>query len=176
MSARAFDTTWIAPGQPLSADKLKADLDDVQSQLMALQAKATPVMTAWAAYTPTVTEGGTDAGSSATTRAYWRRVGDTLEITLDTTFSSCAHSGQLAWTMPNGDQSDDTKEGPLLGSMLVFNTTVKTGAVTSQGSNKVAVDLPGDPGGGTPCSEIGAGGEVRLSFSTVVKGWTLTGP
>jgi formylglycine-generating enzyme required for sulfatase activity len=40
MIARAFDTTWIAPGQTLSADKLKADLDEVQARLVALEATA----------------------------------------------------------------------------------------------------------------------------------------
>jgi microcystin-dependent protein len=42
MFAGAYDTTWIANGQALSAMKLKADLDEVQVRLQALEAAAIP--------------------------------------------------------------------------------------------------------------------------------------
>lgn len=41
MIAHAFDTSWIAPGQPLSSSQLKADLDETQSRLAALQGQIT---------------------------------------------------------------------------------------------------------------------------------------
>lgn len=37
LAAYAYDTMWIADGQPLSASKLKANLDEVQSRLAALE-------------------------------------------------------------------------------------------------------------------------------------------
>ncbi len=35
--ARAYDTTWITQNQPLSSTKLKADLDEIQARVMALE-------------------------------------------------------------------------------------------------------------------------------------------
>jgi microcystin-dependent protein len=40
--ARAYDTTWIAAQQPLSATKLKSDLDEVQTRLATLEAAQVP--------------------------------------------------------------------------------------------------------------------------------------
>ena len=37
MTARAFDTSWIAPNQPISAASLKADLDEISTRLAALE-------------------------------------------------------------------------------------------------------------------------------------------
>jgi formylglycine-generating enzyme required for sulfatase activity len=42
MTARAFDTSWIAPGQTLSADKLKTALDEVQARLAAIENRDCP--------------------------------------------------------------------------------------------------------------------------------------
>src|SRR3954462_7147861 len=39
--ARAYDTSWIASGQPVTAAKLKADLDEVQTRLASLEAGRT---------------------------------------------------------------------------------------------------------------------------------------
>ena len=45
--ARAYDTSWIAPSQQVSASKLKADLDEVQSRLATIYyAEATSAITA----------------------------------------------------------------------------------------------------------------------------------
>jgi hypothetical protein len=41
LAAHAFDTSWIASGQVLSATKLKAALDEAQTRLMALEAAQT---------------------------------------------------------------------------------------------------------------------------------------
>jgi hypothetical protein len=40
MSAHAFDTSWIAANQPLSAQKLKADLDETATRLGGLESGA----------------------------------------------------------------------------------------------------------------------------------------
>jgi hypothetical protein len=37
MTARAYDTTWIVSKQPISATKLKADLDEAQTRLLSLE-------------------------------------------------------------------------------------------------------------------------------------------
>lgn len=41
MAARAYDTLWIAPQQPVSSMKLKANLDEIQSRLAALETERT---------------------------------------------------------------------------------------------------------------------------------------
>jgi microcystin-dependent protein len=40
--AHAYSTSWIAAGQPMSATTLKANLDEAQSRLAALEAATTP--------------------------------------------------------------------------------------------------------------------------------------
>lgn len=37
MTARAFDTSWIAPNQPISAASLKGNLDEISARLAALE-------------------------------------------------------------------------------------------------------------------------------------------
>src|SRR4051794_30314651 len=37
MTARAFDTSWIAPDQPISAASLKGDLDEISTRLTTLE-------------------------------------------------------------------------------------------------------------------------------------------
>jgi len=44
--AHAYDTTWIATGQPVSATSLKADLDSIQTQLAALSDAGASVQSA----------------------------------------------------------------------------------------------------------------------------------
>jgi hypothetical protein len=44
--AHAYDTTWIASGQPVSATSLKADLDSIQTQLAALSDAGASVQSA----------------------------------------------------------------------------------------------------------------------------------
>ena len=39
MTAHAYDTTWISPQQTLSSAKLKANLDEIQSRLTALESE-----------------------------------------------------------------------------------------------------------------------------------------
>jgi C1q domain len=45
-----YTTTWIATGQPVSANSLKTDLDDIQNRLIALEGQAHPASAfhAWA--------------------------------------------------------------------------------------------------------------------------------
>ena len=41
IAARAYDTTWVTTGQQVSAVKLKADLDEIQSRLSVLESGVT---------------------------------------------------------------------------------------------------------------------------------------
>ncbi len=42
VTAKAYDTTWIASAQPLSSTKLKADLDEIQTRLGVLETVQLP--------------------------------------------------------------------------------------------------------------------------------------
>jgi hypothetical protein len=41
MGAKAYDTSWIVTGQPVSSSKLKANFDELQSRLISLEAQHT---------------------------------------------------------------------------------------------------------------------------------------
>lgn len=41
MGAKAYDTSWIVLGQPISSSKFKANLDEIQSRLSLLEAQHT---------------------------------------------------------------------------------------------------------------------------------------
>jgi len=164
-------------GDTLSAATMNANFAALDSRIAALEQAKPTIVTDWTSYTPVVTEGGSDAGSTASTQAFWRRVGDTVEVRLLTTFTSCG-SGKVLWSLPNGDVSDAMKEGAsqTLGSAIAFSGTVKIGVVTSQENSTVSVDFQGDPGGGGTCGDAGSGGLIRLAFTAPIKGWTVTGP
>jgi len=155
---------------------------DLNSNFAALD-QARPVVTGWVSYTPTVTESGINAGITQTTHAFWRRVGDTLEVKLTTSFMSCPQSGQINWSLPDGLLPDPMKisgseamgTGLALGSAT--NGLVTPLIVTSIGSiSAVSVDLAGAGSGGATCPAIGVGGFVRMFFHTPVQGWTVTTP
>lgn len=64
VAAYAYDTAWIADGQPVSASKLKANLDEVQARLAALESGDAPCLPGYTkdpnVSTYTVCKKGTD--------------------------------------------------------------------------------------------------------------------
>jgi hypothetical protein len=172
-------------GDILTAASLNANFADLEQRLSTLEgvpAPELPIVTAWAAYTPTVTAGSVDLAATQTTVAWWRRVGDTVEVRLFTTFSSCPQSGQLQWSLPNGEVPDPavTVPGEANGSGFAYGPgtafIIKASIVQNLGSAGVAVDTAGDPGGGATCATVGDGGAIRIAFQLPVLGWTVTGP
>lgn len=154
---------------------------DLNSNFAALDSRVAMV-TAWASYTSTVTANGTDVGGSQTTTAFWRRVGDTVEVRFVTVFLSCPFAGTLEWPLPPNVQFDTTKTAPseAIGGGLAYgpgtNGLVKTIAATVVSTDKVAIDANGAPGGGAGCADVGSGGVYRVHFAAAVKGWNVTGP
>lgn len=71
MTARAFDTSWIAPNQPISSSSLKADLDELHTRLAVLESGslgypaviATPAGNTFCGPAPTSFSVATDATS-----------------------------------------------------------------------------------------------------------------
>ena len=65
LAAYAYDTTWIASAQPVSASKLKADLDEVQARLAVLEG-AGDCPSGWTKYAPDSVAGITVCRASVT--------------------------------------------------------------------------------------------------------------
>lgn len=178
---RANVPNVFATGDTLSAQKMNDDFSSLDTRVTTVETK-TPLVTAWTSYAPTITAGGVDVTGSATTSAYWRRVGDTLEVNLYTTFSTCAQAGAIAWSLPNGAVPDPAKSavGAFMGGGAGYGTgtggTVQPLLVINQGAAVAALDLAGSPGGGAGCAAVGAGGMFRMTFDMPVQGWTVTGP
>jgi hypothetical protein len=115
--------------------------------------------------------------TSQTTEAVWRRVGDTMQIRVKTSFSASPTSEELFWTIPENHAVEPSK---------VLGTT-RAGSGTFRGYDLwVFVDGTGNPnvvramagtgkiGGFNP--GVGAGDEIQLEFSVPIKGWSLNGP
>jgi hypothetical protein len=182
--AHAYDTSWIAPQRPVSAAKLKADLDEAQARIAALEARsAAPVVTAWTSFTPALSDvNGEAISSSATTAAFWRRVGDTIEVQAYTTFDSCPSGSTLRWSYPAGVVVDATK-GPAYGSIGAglalgpgTSNVITPLLVTNANESMWSVDIGGTQPAGGACSVVGAGGLMRVFLQAPVAGWTVTGP
>ncbi|HEX8795220.1 MAG TPA: hypothetical protein VF765_29935 [Polyangiaceae bacterium] len=170
--------SWSS-GQTLTAADLNNNFAYVQSQIAGVQGQV-PLITAWQSYTPTVLAGATDISSSASTSAWWRRVGDTAEVKIVSVFSSCPGTGQVQWSFPSGVTQDASKSASYEADgdgLSVSGATVTTLSVTLGPAAPVAaVELSGAPTGGLTCSQVSAGQTVRLSFHLPVQGWTVTGP
>lgn len=187
-AAKAYDTTWIASGQPVSSAKLKADLDEAQSRLAALEGAigAMPKMTAWAPYNPKVkTAGGLDVTGSMTTTAYWRRVADSAEIMVTSVVVACQTVDELYWSLPAGLTADGTK---LPDTYAVLGEGEAAGSGT--GGAPVPMILNAQPGvwatfvagdvagtsGGTTCATVEVNGVFRFHVTVPIATWTTTGP
>jgi len=171
-----------ADGDTLNATDLNGDFSQLDGRLVKLEGQPAPVtITAWASYTPTVTAGGTPVTTvpvGSTPTGLWRRVGDTLEVVIYTSFPTCSTAGQLGWSLPSGLAVDGTKlpgDYPVVGigfaSSPINNTNSTTSVVTQgDGSQVVALNHP-TQSGGLDCPYIGAGGDVRMSFAVPIQGW-----
>jgi hypothetical protein len=185
--ARVRDTaphTW-SDGETLTAADLNASFSALDSRVAMLEQVGVPVVTPWTNYVPVVTEGGVDAGASQSTVGFWRRVGDTLEVKLVTTFASCDHGGQVNWSLPNGYVVDlaKTERSETMGGGVAIgpgtSNVSKTIVVTNVAPVKqsvVAVDLADAGIGGATCSSVGSGGVFRSTFHLPVQGWSVNGP
>ena len=140
-----------ADGQPLSAEALTSNLNYLQSEITALNV---PVLTNWVPYTPTVTH---LSSSEGTTTGLWRRVGDSMELRIETTLTaSITTSGGWIWSLPSSYAVDASK--------LTSNTDVVGHAMYYSASGGGAVSLmdvayhPGSTAG--IILQIGAGNWV----------------
>lgn len=80
-------------------------------------------ITAWTAYTPTITS-TTGSVTNSTSSAYWSRVGDSIEISGVTTFSSTssAFTG-FRFSLPSGLTLDESKIPAVTCGIATINNT-----------------------------------------------------
>jgi hypothetical protein len=169
----------FVPNEPLTAANLNSNFAGLDTRVGTLEtnAAAMPTITRWAAYTPTVSSGGGAAIATQTSTGFWRRVGDTVEISIDTMFTACSAAGSLRWSLPAGVVPDATKlafVNMLVGTGLTYGPAGIRGlyAIAQGASPFIIPDLTTGGGGGITCNDIGIGGvDTRLTFSLPVQGW-----
>jgi hypothetical protein len=159
-------------GHPLTAKELNDHFSAIERRL--------PAVTAWVSYAPTITADKDDVTSSATSFAVWRRVGDTAEVRIKTTFDSCPRAGELRWSLPSGVVVDESKSvwldflggGEAVGPGTA-NLATKV-SVLNQFGSMVAIDLDGGKAGGATCASVGPGGQISMILELPVQGWGVS--
>lgn len=146
-----------------------------------------PPVTDWVSYTPTFT--GTSNGlawTNSTTTGYWRRVGDSAEIWIYTTFSAAptTGTGNFQWGLPSGLSIDTTKDptsganygygsgrdsGTTGNREVYFVSRNGTTAVTLTGRTDAGVDTTWNA---TAPFTMGASDNVTLTFTVPISGWS----
>jgi hypothetical protein len=183
--ARAYNTTWIMSGQSVSAASLKGNLDEIQTRLAALEnGTKGVVITAWQGYTP-VLQGTTGTPvAAATSSGKYRRVGDSLEVSIRTSFQATptgtsGNNQYYQWTLPSGLAVDQTKvsfayvgggsvQGPTLPSLAVLSVaTYASTTVSAQADNVWWVN-------DTAPYSFGSGFAIDLWFTVPIAGWSAT--
>jgi hypothetical protein len=135
--ANALPITF-APHQKLTASDLNKNFSGLENRIAAVETtldqkaskSALPMVTDWVAYTPAMTTESGKSVANQTTRAFYRRVGDSLEVRTFTAFSAAPKSNAVTWTwsLPDGLKVDVVRAGAL--------ATYCLGAGLAQGANE----------------------------------------
>jgi len=190
--AYALPVTFVSK-QKLTASQLNQNFEDLDTRLSAteaaLAAKAdkaqVPMITGWATYTPTLTTKEGAAVGNQSSVGYYRRVGDSLEVRIATTFTAAPQSNTLwwQWGLPSDLAIDPSASGRVAGTTI-------GGGLAQQGSTqtfalgpyvRTSKGISASPAG-TGSSFIndsnpvafGAGAEITLYFTVPIQGWTMT--
>jgi len=161
----------FAAGDTLKAADLNENFEALDKRLADL-----PTITGWVPYTPVVTGGSTEL--TATGAARWRRVGDTLEVSIDSLFSTCSTgNATLSWSLPVGLIPDYAKlsgSNAQIGMALTVSPgQVGTANVLAQGPSGAVVALQ-QGNVVISCGQLGNNGNVRLRFAIPIAGWDVS--
>lgn len=109
------------------------------------------VVTDWVSYTPTLIGVNGVAYTNQTTTGQWRRVGDSIELLINSSFTGTPASGTsyFRWTLPTGLSADTTKVSSVSGAVGVaraFQAAYYTGTVFYESATTIAI--AGDTGTG----------------------------
>jgi len=197
-AALAVPVTF-AGGQKLTAEQLNKNFSDIDTKLNALStavagkadAATSPTVTAWTPYKSSLRTNSEGPVVGQTTTAFYRRVGDSLEVNVLTKFTEAPGSGAQwwMWTLPDGLEADLDKTSDW------HYAAAGSGAAEQQNtSNYVSLTaIVRAAGKGTPVKYISAtpnvegvpyvndnapfsfrGGDgVALFVSVPIKGWGI---
>ena len=183
----AVPKTWDA-NDVLTADDLNGNFADVDARILAAE-NATPTITEWASYTPTLTTNTNVAVAGATSIGSWRRVGDSVEVRLKTVFAGPPQSGATwwHWSLPPGLTVDSAKLG--IGQVLNTGDYVGGGVAGQGPSNAFALSVyvrtPTTVSASANASSIyyindttpltwSTSGAMAIQFTVPIAGWDAT--
>lgn len=145
----------------------------------------TPSISSWTSFTPTISHASGGA-TNYTTSAYWRRVGDEMEVRGTLTFSSSSAAyNALYVTIPNSNTIDTTKLTSATNMPVGIGTWFDASGsswplyVLYESTTKVQVRIFDDNTGGNTYNNLGettpvthaSGDKIQFSFSAPITGW-----
>jgi hypothetical protein len=175
--------------QKLTASDLNENFESLEVRLGALTDKLEnlrmPVVTEWQTYVPRLTTSAGAAVGDQISTAFYRRVGDTLEVHLFTQFSGAPETGApwWQWSIPDNLQIDFTKIGlagqAIVGSGAAAQTAAKTVALQAYVRGPWSISASGAGSGSFYLNEtvpvaFDSGGSVALEFRVPIVGWSAT--
>jgi hypothetical protein len=182
----------IEAGRAVTADSAAAAAGALEQRIAELEAKVEglvgedelPAVTGWSSYTPAATGQTGAALANSTTSGSYRRVGDSVEVSLVTRFTGAPNSGSTwyQWSLPPGLSIDDSKlaDG---GGALGFGS-VESGpsnVATLYAWRRSATTVSASANGGsvyyvndTVPFTVGNGSYFSLHFVVPIQGWDTT--
>lgn len=166
-------------GDTLKAADLNGNFTALDTRVAALEAKIAPQLSEWQSYMPMVADASNGAPLAITAKAFYRRVGDSIEVharlTNPTGFVSASF---MAMPIPSGLSVDEAKVAGLGG--------VGTGAYYQAAGNSdtTCTVFVGNAlqavlvtcGGVLTPSSLKSGDELHVRFTVPISGWTTTAP
>lgn len=190
-TAYAVPNTFVS-GQTLTAAQLNQNFTDLDSRLGAIEdslarkveGSGVPIVTEWTAYSPHVTTKEGLLVEHQSTSGMYRRVGDSLQVHVETKFDAPPETGSVwwQWSLPRGMAADETKLGLPgaatigVGSLregsnnFVLAVYVRSSSGVSASAGGVATPYINDT---TPVA-FQASSEIALEFTIPIQGWTAT--
>ena len=171
-------------GAPMGRTKLGAVPYAIES-LHAVTAANTPVITAWALVpNPKLRQEISAAGtnlSGHTTKQMWRRVGDSIEISIGTDLNAAQSNNPFVWDLPPGVVVDESKleASKHVGSAFLWVPTFGQQACVSllgDGGRGIQVRCNGlqSPVGGEYPYALPPSTFINIHIVIPVKGWSTT--
>ena len=190
-AAYAVPVTFVSH-QKLTADQLNQNFADLDAQIASLQGALDakqerapiPVITEWQRYTPELRTDKDAVVAGQTTIGYYRRVGDSLEVTTLSSFTAAPNSGAKWWqcTLPDGLTIDFEKiggtGGVIVGGGLAqhpsINVTLGTYIRSARGVTGVANGSSSHYIEDHTPFEFREGATLSFYFTVPIEGWAAT--
>jgi hypothetical protein len=177
-------TTFVA-NTPISAQEVNGNFSALAEAINGLApSSSVPKISGWQSYSPSLT---TDSGATVAsqTTGMYRRVGDSIEVSIATHFSAAPPSGTVffRWSLPAQLSIDLARvvggNGALLGSGMANESLLfySIGAYTvPSGAGVTAVANGGFYVNDKVPAAFDENGGISLRFTLPVSGWTVNTP